>query len=185
MTHSHSSIDGHSHTGKGARPRSLLQRWVPHPILSLVMVLLWLSLNNSVAPGHIVLAVVMACVLPIQTAHFWPDRPRLRSPFTVLVFLLIFVWDVIVANLQVAYLVVFYSPSQIKSQWISVPLDLRQPEAITMLAGTISLTPGTISSDLSADGRSLLVHCLHVEDPEAEVQKIKVRYEQRLKAIFP
>lgn len=169
----------------GKLPRSLFQRWVPHPFLSLIMVFLWLSLNNSVAPGHIVIGVLLATILPTYTANFWPDRPRLGSPWTLLTFLLIFVWDVLVANLQVAYLVVFYSPSQLKSQWISVPLDLRQPEAITLLAGTISLTPGTISSDLSADGRSLLVHCLHVEDPAAEVEKIKVRYEQRLKVIFP
>ncbi len=166
-------------------PRSLFHRWVPHPFLSLIMVFLWLSLNNSLAPGHIVLGILLAAILPTYTANFWPDRPRLGSPWTLLTFLVIFVWDVIVANLQVAYLVVFYSPSQLKSQWISVPLDLRQPEAITMLAGTISLTPGTISSDVSADGRSLLVHCLHVQDPAAEVEKIKVRYEQRLKAIFP
>lgn len=180
----HSPSAAHPHSGSSDRPRSFLERWIPHPFLSSVMVLLWLSLNNSVAPGHIVLAILMAWALPIYTAHFWPDRPRIGAPITLLVFLLVFIWDVIVANLQVAYLVVFYSPSQIKSCWISVPLDLRKPEAITTLAGTISLTPGTISSDLSADGRTLLVHCLHAEDPEGEVQKIKVRYEQRLKAIF-
>jgi multicomponent K+:H+ antiporter subunit E len=101
------------------------------------------------------------------------------------VFLFVFLWDIIIANLQVATLVMLYSPSKLKSQWLCVPLDLRQPEAIAMLAGTVSLTPGTISSDLSPDGRYLLVHCLHVEDPEAEVQKIKDRYERRLKAIFP
>jgi len=185
MTPLPSSTNNPTSGDKGGRPRSFWQRWVPHPFLSLTMVLLWLSLNNSIAPGHIVLGVLLAMALPTYTAHFWPDRPRLRSPGTLLIFLLVFVWDVIVANLQVAYLVVFYSPDQLKSRWICVPLELRQPEAITMLAGTISLTPGTISSDLSADGRSLLVHCLHAEDPEAEVQKIKVRYERRLKAIFP
>jgi multicomponent K+:H+ antiporter subunit E len=145
----------------------------------------WLALNNSLAPGHVVLAILMGGLLPIYTANFWPDRPRLQSPGTLCVFLAIFVWDIVVANLQVAYLVLFGTPSKLKSQWICIPLDLRQPEAITMLAGTISLTPGTISSDVSADGRSLLVHCLHVGDPAAEVEKIKSRYERRLKAIFP
>ena len=65
-----------------------------------------------------------------------------------------------------------------------VSLDLRQPEAITLLAGTITLTPGTVSADLSDEGHSLLVHVLHTEDPDADRDGIKERYESRLKEIF-
>jgi len=65
-----------------------------------------------------------------------------------------------------------------------VPIELRSAEAITVLAGTISLTPGTVSSDVSADGRALLVHALDVADPEAEVTRIKQRYEARLLKVF-
>ena len=53
-----------------------------------------------------------------------------------------------------------------------------------MLAGTISLTPGTVSSDISSDGRALLVHALDVADPAAEVARIKQRYETRLMKVF-
>ena len=66
-----------------------------------------------------------------------------------------------------------------------IPLELRSPEAITALAGTISLTPGTVSCDLSADGRSLLVHCLDAPDAEEAVRQMKERYEARLMEIFP
>jgi multicomponent K+:H+ antiporter subunit E len=173
------------HDHHDQQEHSLLKRWFPHPILSLLLIGQWLALNNSLAPGHVVIAVLLAGVIPTYTANFWPNRPKLHAPFTFVVFLFVFLWDIVIANLQVATLVMLYSPSKLKSQWLCVPLDLRQPEAIAMLAGTVSLTPGTISSDLSPDGRYLLVHCLHVEDPEAEVQKIKDRYERRLKAIFP
>ena len=54
-----------------------------------------------------------------------------------------------------------------------------------MLAGTITMTPGTVSCDLSADGRSLLVHCLDAPDAEDTVRQMKERYEDRLKEIFP
>ncbi len=199
MTEKHES-QGHGHHGHGhhgdghdgheggaiiQRERSLLRQWFPHPILSLVLIGQWLALNNSLAPGHILMAVVLAGIIPIYTANFWPNRPKLRSPMTFLVFCMVFVWDIVVANIHVASLVLFYSPAKLKSQWLCVPLELNQPEAIAMLAGTVSLTPGTISSDLSPDGRFLLVHCLHVDDTAAEVQKIKDRYERRLKAIFP
>lgn len=53
-----------------------------------------------------------------------------------------------------------------------------------MLAGTITMTPGTVSSDISACGRALLVHCLDAEDPQAVREQIKTRYERRLKEIF-
>ncbi len=68
--------------------------------------------------------------------------------------------------------------------WVPIPLDLRSPEAITVLAGTITLTPGTVSAEFSADGRELLVHALDAPDPDAVRDEIKSRYERRLKEIF-
>jgi len=58
------------------------------------------------------------------------------------------------------------------------------PEAITVLAGTITLTPGTVSADLSDEGHSLLVHVLHTDDPDAVRDDIITRYQDRLKEIF-
>lgn len=109
----------------------------------------------------------------------------IRSPFRAVGFLLIVVFDVVVANIQVAYLILFRRPDQLRSRWIAVPLDLTSPEAITVLTGTITLTPGTVASDLSADGRTLLVHCLDVDNEAALVRQIKERYERRIKTIFP
>ena len=74
--------------------------------------------------------------------------------------------------------------AKLKPAWIIVPLELTQPEAITVLAGTITLTPGTVSADLSTKGHSLLVHVLHTEDPDAVRDEIKARYEARLMEIF-
>jgi multicomponent K+:H+ antiporter subunit E len=67
---------------------------------------------------------------------------------------------------------------------VTVPLDIQSPEAITMLAGTITMTPGTLSADLASDGSSILVHCLDVENADDVVRDIKHRYERRLKEIF-
>ncbi len=60
----------------------------------------------------------------------------------------------------------------------------RMVEAISLLAGTITMTPGTLTADVSADGRTLLVHALHAPDPDAVRDEIKTRYEARLKRIF-
>ena len=93
-------------------------------------------------------------------------------------------WDVIVANFQVARIVLFMPRDRIRSAWITVPLDLKTPAAISLLAGTITMTPGTLTADFSSDGRALLIHSLHAPDPDAVRDDIKSRYEARLKRIF-
>ena len=94
------------------------------------------------------------------------------------------IWDIFVANVQVAWIVLTRPNDKLRPAWIEVPLDLRQPEAISVLAGTITLTPGTVSADLSDEGHSLLVHALDADDPDAVRDEIKDRYERRLKEIF-
>ena len=92
--------------------------------------------------------------------------------------------DIVRANIDVARIVLFKPNSRLRPAWITVPLDLRSPEAIAVLAGTITLTPGTVSCDLSECGHALLVHCLHAPEPDEIVAEIKTRYEARLKEIF-
>ena len=99
-------------------------------------------------------------------------------------YVLIVLWDIVVANVVVAWLILFRRTRDLQPRWIAVPLELRKPEAITVLAGTITLTPGTLSADMSAEGHYLLVHCLHAPDPDAVRDEIKKRYERRLLEIF-
>lgn len=161
------------------------ERWLPHPLLTLVLTLLWLALSNEFSPAVLLMGIGLGMVIPIYTAHFWPDRPTIRSPLRAVGLIAIVVYDVAVANLQVAYLILFRRPDQLRTRWITVPLDLTSPEGITVLMATITLTPGTVSSDLAADGRSLLVHCLDVGDEAELVRQIKQRYERRIAEILP
>ncbi|TCO71741.1 Na+/H+ antiporter subunit E [Rhodovulum euryhalinum] len=162
----------------------MLGRIFPHPLLSLTLTLVWLGLVNKLTPGNLVLGLVMGIVVPVMTAPYWPNRPRIRRPLRVVEYMLVVVWDILVANVQVAMIILFKRNENIHSKWISVPLDLTSAEAITVLAGTITMTPGTVSSMLSADGGSILVHALHTDDPDGVRDQIKARYERRLKEIF-
>ncbi|NMG02182.1 Na+/H+ antiporter subunit E [Azoarcus taiwanensis] len=164
--------------------RSFLQRWLPHPLLTIVLVVLWMLLLNSFTMGGLVMGLFLGIVIPIITSNFWPERPPIRAYGKALAFMLLVAWDVIVANIHVARLILFRRADQLHTRWVTVPLELDSPEAITVLAGTITMTPGTVSSDLSADGRSLLVHCLDAPDAEEAVMQMKSRYETRLKEIF-
>jgi len=164
---------------------SVWQRWLPHPLLTLVLICLWVALLNSYSVGGLLVGIVLGMVIPIYTGHFWPERPQIRSPLKAIGFFAIVMFDVVVANIQVAYLILVRPRDQLRSRWVAVPLDLTSPEGITVLIATITLTPGTVASDLSADGRTLLVHCLDVDDEAATVQRIKHRYERRIGEILP
>ncbi|NTS64567.1 Na+/H+ antiporter subunit E [Sphingomonas sp. HHU CXW] len=161
-----------------------MKNLLPHPGLSAMLLIVWLLMANSITVGGLVLGAVFALVLPKFTQPFWPDRPRMRFGRPFLGYLAIVLFDIVVANFQVAWLILFRRNRDLRARWLVVPIDLTTPEAITMLAGTISLTPGTVSSDVSADGRFLLVHGLDVADEVAEVARIKSRYETRLQRIF-
>jgi multicomponent K+:H+ antiporter subunit E len=156
----------------------------PHPLLSVALTLIWLALVNKVTPGNVVLGAILGVIVPILTAPYWPRRAKVAHPLKVIEYVLIVLWDIVVANIEVALIILFKRNRDLKSEWITVPLELTSPEAITVLAGTITMTPGTVSAMLSADSGSLLVHCLHTEDPDGVRDQIKSRYERRLREIF-
>lgn len=157
---------------------------LPHPGLSAMLLVVWVLMSNSPSVGGLLVGGLFALILPKFTQPFWPDRPRVRFGRALAAYATIVLYDIVVANFQVAWLILFRRNRDLRSRWLIVPIDLSTPEAVTVLAGTISLTPGTISSDVSADGRNLLVHALDVADPDAEVARIKARYEQRLQRVF-
>lgn len=156
---------------------------LPHPILSALLLGAWLLLNNSLHPRMILLGGVLAVAIPLFTRSFWPDRPTIYRPGTLFRFLPVFVWDVVIANFQVAWLIVNFRRT-LRPGWIVIPLDIQDPYAITTLANVISLTPGTVSAELGPGRATLLVHSLDVGDPDAMVAQIKNRYEKPIKEIF-
>jgi len=162
----------------------MLARLFPHPLLSLMMVLVWLGLVNKVTLGNLILGSAFGLIVPLLTSPYWPDRPKVARPLKVIEYILIVLWDIIVANVQVAAIILFKPNASITSRWVTVPLKLTSAEAITVLAGTITMTPGTVSATLSADASAILVHCLHTDDPDAVRDQIKSRYEGRLMEIF-
>ena len=156
----------------------------PHPVLTIILTVVWTLLQNNISMGMVVFGLILGIIIPRLTAAWWPDRPSGFRIGRMISYSIIVLWDILVANVQVAWIVLTVPNAKLKPAWVVVPLDLRQPEAITILAGTITLTPGTVSADLSDSGHSLLVHALHTDDPDGVRDEIKDRYERRLKEIF-
>jgi multicomponent K+:H+ antiporter subunit E len=161
----------------------LFYRFLSQLLFSLMLLLTWLLLQNSVAPGHIALGLFLAIVIPLLTTPFsWVQTP-IRSPLILLIFLWRLFVDLLIANINVAALVLSPIPN-LRPGFVELPLTLKNEFAIAVLANTISLTPGTVSADLSADRSRLLIHCLNVEDETSLLTQIKNRYEEPLRKVF-
>lgn len=149
----------------------------------LLLFTVWLLLTYSFTIGNILLALVLALLIPRFVARFQTHYVRVQNHRKAFVYILRLLLDVTVSSFVVAKQVL--GPiDQMKPGFVTVPLDMTDPLPITFLASTISLTPGTVSAELSADRQFLFVHTLHVEDEAAFIAEIKTRYETPLKEIF-
>ncbi len=160
----------------------MTRRWL-HPVLGPAVALTWLALVNSLAPAQLLLALGLALTVPPLLARFWPAPARLRAPGLALRLAARVLGDIVIANLQVAVLIL--GPERrLRPGFVRVPVALDEPLARAILAGIITLTPGTLSVDLADDGRTLLVHALDVPDPAALVATIQARYAAPLARIL-
>lgn len=162
----------------------LMRRLLPHPVLTLLLTLTWVLTVNSFTLNSLVFGFLLGLLIPFLTQPFWPQQLRMKHPLKIAAYIFLVMWDIVVANITVARIVLFKPNAKRQPAWVTIPLDLRTPEAITVLAGTITMTPGTVSADLSAEGHALLVHCLDCENVDEVRDEIKQRYERRLMEIF-
>jgi multicomponent K+:H+ antiporter subunit E len=160
-----------------------LRTVLPRPALSVLLLLMWLLLNNSIAFGQILLG----CVLAVGIPHLAPRRHTaplsIKAPARFIAYIGLVLADMIRANFTVARQVLGRN-SALKPHFFDVPLDLTHPIAISLFAGTITLTPGTVSCEIDASNQFLRVHALHTDNPIDEIHTLKQRYEARLSQIF-
>ncbi|NDP49342.1 MAG: Na+/H+ antiporter subunit E [Sulfuriferula multivorans] len=160
-----------------------MRRLLPHPLLTVTLTVLWLLLVNQLSAGQLVLGALLGWLIPFATSRFWPDVIRIRHPLALLRYLVVFIYDIVRGSFQVAWLIL-RGPTRLRPAFVQIPLVLKRDLTISLLANTISLTPGTVSALLSEDKRTLIVHTVDTNDAAALVAEIKQRYEAPLKRIF-
>ncbi len=161
-----------------------MRRWLPSPLLSASLLALWLLLNQSISPGDLLLGLVVAVVVPLLTAPLRPQRVRLKRPRVLARLIVIVGFDVMVSAAQVAAGVLRSGSREPQSAFVLLPLVLRDPHALASLAIITAVVPGTVWTELSADGNTLLLHVFEVGDEDAFVARYKQRYERPLMEIF-
>lgn len=160
-----------------------MRRWLPHPIMAAVLLAFWLLLNQSLAPGHLVLGAVIAIVASRGLAALRPEPVRIGSRRAILHLAGLVLADIVRSNFAVARIVL--SNEKPVSGFIHLPLDLDNVTGLAVLGCVLTATPGTTWIQYDRTNKMLLIHVLDLVDEETWIQLIKQRYERLLIAIFP
>jgi multicomponent K+:H+ antiporter subunit E len=161
-----------------------MKRMFPSPVLSVALFLLWLMLMQSLDAGTLLLGAGLSVLWPALTAPLMATPPRMKRPLAMAALLARVIHDMLLSNVKVAWLVLTRRSHALRSGFIRVPLELRDPNGLAALAMIITFTPGTAWAQLATDGRILLVHVLLLESEASMVAFLQNRYERPLRKIF-
>lgn len=156
--------------------------WFGHPLLSILLGSSWLALSHSLAPVHLLSAVLIGLIVPRLLRPFladasglyWPAIPRLIG---------IVLWDIVVSNVVVAKLVLGPLDAMAPG-WIPVPLESAHHRVNALFASIITTTPGTVSAAIDEEAGVIWVHALNCDDAATMAADMKSRYEAPLLTIF-
>ncbi|HLU06386.1 MAG TPA: Na+/H+ antiporter subunit E [Woeseiaceae bacterium] len=155
------------------------------PVLIMTLTVMWLVLNQSLAPGQLVLGAALGVLLAYGTSSLRPLQPSLRNVHLAPVLLLMVFLDIVRSNVSVARIVLgLVRDRDVRSGFLDIPLDMRDPHGLAVLATIVTSTPGTVWVDLASDSSRLTLHVLDLKDEEAWIRWIKGRYEKTLMRIF-
>lgn len=162
----------------------MMRRLLPSPLLSLALVALWLVLNNPYSLGHWIMALVLGIAAPLLTQSLRPTPVSFKRPWVALKLFFQVGKDVIGSNFRVLVGTLSSGDRMAQGGFVVVPLDLRDPNGLAVLAAIMCVIPGTVWSELALDRSALLVHIFDLKDPELDIELIKTRYERPLMEIF-
>lgn len=161
-----------------------MTRWFPFPLLFASLLTMWLLLNQTLALGHILLGGALSLGLTWGMAALQPERVKVRHPLTIIQLLLVVVLDIMRSNIAVARIILSPGLRKYPSGFVDIPLELRHPYGLAVLACIITATPGTLWVGFHSATGTLTIHVLDLVDQAEWIDIIKSRYERRLQEIF-
>lgn len=159
-------------------------RLLPHPWLSAGLALAWLLLNAPVTPGSLLLALAVGLTVPAVMNALQARPVRVKAPGALLRLAGIVLVDMVRSNIDVARIILGRQTGARRTGFVAIPLDLREPFALSLLSIILTATPGTLWVQYDSDTGRLLLHVLDFTDGEAWVRRVKDRYERPLMEIF-
>lgn len=162
-----------------------MKRWFPSPLMSLLLAATWLLISQSLEPAHLLLAALLGFAVPYLMRRLQPrPDPRMRQPLLFIRLLGMALVEIVRSCLNLARIILFAKSEGLRSEFIRIPLDLRDPYGLAMLSCLINSTPGTVWVELTEDDHHLILHVFDLHDEQWWIDTIKNRYERPLIKIF-
>ena len=158
-------------------------------ILFFLGLLVWLGLSWPPDWQHLLVGVLVAGFVSYMTGDMFVKRPDMfknaKRYFWFIYYIPLFIWECIKANIDVAYRII-HPNRPINPGIVKVKTDLKSDTALTFLANSITLTPGTLSVDIDQEKGFLYVHWINVKDKDIQgASKLIVeKFERILRRIF-
>lgn len=160
-----------------------MKRLLPHPWLSLALLGIWLLLNQSVALVHWMLGGAIAWLVPLWVQPLLTHQLRIHKPWVLLRLLAWALVEIVRSAVAVSSIILFKRRDKVHSEFILIPLDLRDAHGLALLSCLINSTPGTVWVELT-DEHNLLLHVFDLQDEAWWINTIKQRYERPLIDVF-
>lgn len=168
-------------------------------VLVLILTLTWMALQSSFTLPDLIVGLIISYSLVTLASRFLSapftdgglgrsridNRNYARLTLKWISFIGFALWSIFKANIDMARIVLFRRVDDIKPGIIAIPLDVKSDAGITVLANLITLTPGTVSLDVSTDRRTIYIHCIDVQDADAVRDDIKQNFERRVMELLP
>lgn len=141
--------------------------------------MIWMLLTGSTEALNFLFGFVLSFIVLWITYPRNKDRKYFKIFPQVIGFFFFFLYELFKANIQVAYDVITVK-NHMKPGIVKYPLDAKTDVEITFLANLVSLTPGTLSMDISSDKKVMFIHAMYIENEEEFIHNIKNGFERRL-----
>lgn len=156
---------------------------IKHFLMNLLLSFIWVALTGSMYYSNFLFGFMIGFfILWIMNRHETDQRYFNRVPKTI-GFVLYFLQEMIMANIQVAYDVItpkyFFKPGI-----VNYPMEAKSDIEINLLSTIIAMTPGTLILDISEDKKSLFIHVMYLKDKDTFISRIKNGSERRLLEIL-
>ena len=162
-----------------------MTRFLPHPFVTLALCSLWLLLNQAFDAGSILLGAVLGIALPLLLRRMQPlGYPRLHAPLTLVRLLWMASVEIVRSCFGVCRVILFADYQAVKSEFILVPLTIRDPYGLAVLSCLINMTPGTVWVEILPERYELSLHVFDLHDAQWWIDTIQTRYERPLIDIF-
>ncbi|MCH8535525.1 MAG: Na+/H+ antiporter subunit E [Flavobacteriaceae bacterium] len=153
-------------------------------LTNILLTIIWVFLTGSFEVVNFVFGFVITfLILWIISSKDSENGKYFRIIPKLISFFFFFLWEVVKANIQVAYEVIT-PQNKMKPGIVALPLDAKTDTEITLLANLITLTPGTLSLDVSEDKKVLYIHSMYVHDKQDFIKEIKNGFERKLLEIL-